>query len=74
MLYKSICLRLLEDRPQVYEQLRQQRQLLPTLERLASELKASHEALMGQLPNDSQIASQSLEIALKELVDSLPTA
>ena len=39
LLYKTICLHLLEDRPQLHEQLRQTRTLLPTLDRLASELK-----------------------------------
>ena len=54
--------------------------LLPTLEQLASELKTSHEAWKEQLSqarpgsSESQIASEALEIALKELEDCLPSA
>ena len=79
MLYKTIVLRLLEERPQIHAQLRQNRQLLPTLERLARELKTSHEACKEQLSqakpgsDASQVASAALEMALKELEDSLPT-
>ena len=75
-LYKTICLHLLEDRPQLHEQLRQTRTLLPTLDRLAGELKASHEAWMDRLSqtgSSEQISSEALELALKELVDSLPS-
>jgi hypothetical protein len=70
MLYKTIVLHLLEDRPQMYQQLRKSRTLLATLNRLAEELKASHEALMnlGNQPNEAA------ELAIKELVDSLPPA
>jgi hypothetical protein len=51
---------------------------LPTLEAYANQLKSSHEAWKEQLalanPGDdpSQIASQALEIALKEWTNSLP--
>jgi len=43
MQYKTIILQLLQQRPQMHEQLRQERKLLPTLEIYAKELKASHE-------------------------------
>jgi hypothetical protein len=78
MLYKTICLQLLQDRPQLYDQLCRQRQALPTLNHLAIELKTRHEAWMAQLTqaspgsDQSQIASEALEIALKELEASLP--
>jgi hypothetical protein len=80
MLYKTMILHLLEDRPALYEQLRQTRTLRPTLNRLASGLKARHEAWKTQLAatrpdsDPSQISSEALELALKELVDSLPSA
>ncbi|HWG44329.1 MAG TPA: hypothetical protein VN688_16240 [Gemmataceae bacterium] len=79
MMYKTIILHLLEERPRMHEQLRKKRLLLPTLERLAQELKTSHEAwkdILSQTKprsDDSQIASQALEMALKELEDSLLT-
>jgi hypothetical protein len=44
MQYKTIVLRLLEQRAATYEQLRQRRQLLATLNCLAAEMKASHES------------------------------
>jgi len=79
MMYKTIVLYLLEERPQMHEQLRKNRLLLTTLERLATQLKTSHEAWKDQLSQAkpgsgaSQIASAAMEMALKELEDSLPT-
>ena len=79
MHYKTIVLELLQQRPTLHEQLRSQRMLLPTLERCASELKTRHEALKARLSqatpgsSESQIASEALEIALTELVESLPS-
>lgn len=76
MMYKTICLELLEQRPQIYDQLRQSRTLLPTLNRMASELKARHQAWIQELQetrsgSDSQIASEAMELALSELEDHL---
>jgi len=77
--YKSIVLKLLKQRPQMHEQLRKDRKLLLTMEFHAKELKASHEAwkkLLAPLrpgSDPSQIASEALEIALKELQDRLPS-
>ena len=79
MQYKTIILELLQQRPQMHEQLRKNRKLLPTLELYAKELKTSHEAwkeLLSQLrpgSDQSQIASEALEMALKELEDRLPS-
>ena len=78
MHYKTIVLELIEQRPEMHEQLRKQRKLLETVELYAKELKASHEAWKDQLSqtrpgsDPSQIASEALELALKELEDSLP--
>jgi hypothetical protein len=80
MHYKTIVLEMLLDRPELRNQLCSKRTLLPTMERYASELKASHEAWKDRLlqrkpgSNPSQIASEALEIALQEIADRLPSA
>ena len=79
MQYKTIVLELLQQRPEMHEQLRKDRKLLPTLEIYARELKTSHEAwkeILSQArpgSDPSQIASEALEMALKELEDRLPS-
>jgi hypothetical protein len=79
MQYKTIVLALLQERPELHDRLRSQRILLPAVEVYARELKASHEtqkALLSQTKpgsNESQIASEALEIALEELENSLAT-
>jgi len=80
MLYKTMVLGLLEERPQLHRQLRTQRILLATVEQHAQLLKARHETWKEQLAqaikgsDPGQIAGEALEIALKELEDSLPSA
>lgn len=81
MQYKTIILELLKQRPQMHEQLRKERKLLPTLELYAQELKASHETwreVVSQAKPGSdqeQIASEALEMAIKELEEErLPSA
>ncbi|MGH7173840.1 MAG: hypothetical protein ACRELG_26460 [Gemmataceae bacterium] len=76
MMHKTICLGLLEQRPEMYDQLRKRRTLLPTLNRLAGELKARHQAWKRELQatrpgSDSQIASEAMELAVNELEDRL---
>jgi len=77
MQYKTIVLELLQQHPEIHQQLQSKRTLLATMELYARELKASHEAwkdrLCQALPgsNPSQIASEALEIALWELEDVL---
>ena len=78
MQYKTLCLQMIqEDRPEIYDQLLNKRILLPALDRYASQLRSSHqtwkELLLQARPGSSecQIASEALEIALKELEDSL---
>jgi hypothetical protein len=79
MQYKTIALELLRERTELYEQSRLTHRLLPTLETWARELKASHVTCMGTLAKakpdsePSQIASEALEMALKELEDGLPS-
>ena len=78
MQYKTMILELLKQRRQMHDQLRKERKLLPTMERYAKELRASHLAwteLLSRLrpgSDPSQISSEALEIALKELQDRLP--
>ena len=80
MQYKTIVLELLWERADLHEQLRQTHSLLPTLGTLAKELKASHETWKETLAKakpdsqPSQIASEALEMAVKDLVDQLPPA
>ena len=78
MLYKTIILQFLQDRPRIYDQLISRGTLLSTMERYASELKTSHEAWKEQLrqakpgSSPSQIASEALELALEQLESRLP--
>ena len=80
MHYKTIILELIQQRPEMHEQLRQERKLLTTMEMYARELKQSHEAITQQLrqaspeSEPSQISSQAFEMALKEMEDRLPPA
>jgi hypothetical protein len=80
MQYKTIILELLQQRPEMHEQLRKERKLLPALELYAKELKTSHEAWKEVLTqakpesDPSQIASEAMELALKDLEDRLPSA
>jgi hypothetical protein len=80
MQYKTIILELLQQRPEMHEQLRKERKLLPALELYAKELKTSHEAWKEVLTqakpesDPSQIASEALEMALKDLEERLPSA
>jgi len=77
MQYKTIVLQLLEQQPEIYNQLRKQRQVLPAMEHYANELRTLHlawKATLNQTAPDSdpcQIASEALEMALKDLEDRL---
>jgi hypothetical protein len=76
--YKTIILEMLQEQPELYEQLRSTKRLLPTLDAYAIELKAMHEACKGRLrrarpgSDPSQVASEALELAIEELRDRLP--
>ena len=80
MQYKTIVLELLQQRPEIHEQLRMSRKLLPAVELYAKELKTSHEAWKETLGKErpgsdqSQISSEAMELALKEMEDRLPAA
>jgi hypothetical protein len=78
MQYKTIVLNLLRQRRELYQQLKTTRKVMPTLDRFANELKLSHAAWQTDLSqarpdsDPSQIASEALEMAIKELEDRLP--
>ena len=73
MHYKTMVHELVKSYPTIHDQLRKKRLLLPALDRFAVELKRRHDALKDQLSqkrpgsDPSQISSEALEIALKEL-------
>jgi len=77
MQYKTMTLELLREKPELHEELHGTHRLLPMLETLAMELKASHENWKQTLAEakpgseSSQLASEALEMALKELEDRL---
>jgi hypothetical protein len=79
MLYKTIVLELLQQRPQIYDQLLANRTLLPTLNLFASQFRDCHQAWMNSLSqarpdiDPIQIASEAGEMALHELEASLPS-
>ena len=79
MQYKTMILELLKQRPRMHDQLRKERKLLLTMERYAKELRTSHLAwkeLLSPLrpgSDPSQIASEALEMALKEFQERLPS-
>jgi hypothetical protein len=80
MQYKTIVLELLQQRPQMHQQLCKNYTLMTALEMCATELKARHQELKEQLAQAkpaseaSQISSEAFEMALKELEDRLPPA
>ena len=78
MHYKTITLELIRDRAQWHEQLRLTRQLLPTMEQLARELREAHQqwtqTLTASRPESepSLVSSEALELAVRELEERLP--
>jgi hypothetical protein len=78
MQYKTLVLQLLRQRRELHNQLKASRTLLQEVDRYALELKAGHEAWQANLSqarpdsDPSQIASEALEMALKELEERLP--
>ena len=80
MLYKTITLELIQEQPELYEQLRSGKRLLPVMEGYATELKAGHEAwkraIARRRPGSDprQVAAEALELAIQELRERLPSA
>jgi hypothetical protein len=77
--YKTIILEMLQENPALHEQLRSSRALLSTVNSYAIDLKASHEKWKAQLSqarpgsDSSQISSEAMELAVQELMDTLPS-
>lgn len=76
--YKTIVLHLLQDHPALHDRLCRSRTLLATVETMGAGLKACHQEWARQLTksrpnsNPAQIASEAMELAMKDLQDSLP--
>jgi hypothetical protein len=79
MLYKTIILELIQDRPELYERLRSTKRLLPTVDAYAIDLRASHETWKGTIgrqrpeSDPTRISSEALELAIEEIRDRLPS-
>jgi hypothetical protein len=77
MQYKTIVLELIRSRPDLHRQLKASKTLLPTVERQAILLKASHEAWIETLRHSqpamdsTQLSSEALERALKAFEEHL---
>jgi phage shock protein A len=77
MQYKTIALELLRQQTELHEHLRTTRTLMAAMESLAGQLKASHQAWKETLSqakpgsNPIQIASEAMEMAIRELESSL---
>lgn len=80
MQYKTITLELIQEHPELYDQLRTSRSLLTTMDRYAAELKAGHEAwkraLAARQPQHDpmQIAAGAMELAIEDLRHRLRSA
>ncbi len=80
MQYKTIVLELIQQQPELHEQLRASRTLLATMDACALELKANHEEWMDRLSqrrpgsDHSQLSSEALEIAVRKLEKDLSSA
>ncbi len=79
MQYVTLTLQLIRGYPEIHNQLKSQRAMLPVVNRLARELKTRHEELKTLLAqtrpgSDIQISSEALEIALQELEQRLSAA
>jgi hypothetical protein len=77
MHYKTIIHALIEQRTALCQQLRTQGKLHSTIDRHAAELKTRHETWKESLSRTNprspeQIASEALELAIREIETSLP--
>jgi hypothetical protein len=79
MQYKTIALALIQAQPELYEELRGSKRLLPSMDAYALELKASHEQWKEQLSRENpgsdprQTAAEALELATQDLQARLPS-
>ncbi len=79
MQYKTIFLGLLKDCPEMHEQLRKKKQLLPAVNRYARQLRKRHLAWIDLLAEEQpestaiELANQALEFAVKEFEKAFPS-
>lgn len=77
MQYKTIILELILQNQPLHDQLRSQRKLLVTVDRLAAELKADHETYLSQMTqpetteSQTALAQRAFEMAIKEAEERL---
>ena len=77
MLYKTITLELIQEQPELYEQLRSGKRLLPAMDSYSIDLKARHEAWKETIgrkrpgSDPRQVTAEALELAIEELRDRL---
>jgi hypothetical protein len=77
MQYKTIILHLLEQRPEIQDQLQSNKTMMPTLDRFSRELQDRHQSWVatlsqsGECCDESQVANEALEFALEEILGSL---
>lgn len=80
MYYKTIALRLIQDRPAFHESIRQEGRLLMVMETYADWLRDYHSLWITFLTkhqpesDETQIASQALERCIQDLEQVLPPA
>jgi hypothetical protein len=80
MQYKTITLELIQEQPELYEQLRSSKRLLPAIDDYAKLLKDRHESWKDRLcqanpgSDPRQIASEAMELAIQDLQRRLPCA
>lgn len=79
MLYKTIMLEMIQDRPGLYFELRSTNRLLPAVETYASELRTRHQvwkhAITRRRPESSptQVADEAMELAIEDMTSRLPS-
>lgn len=79
MQYKTIILELLQQQPELHEQLRATRTLLSTLDQLAIQLRAHHLDLANHLRRQrpqtdaTQLSNEAMEIAVNQFEQALAT-
>ncbi len=79
MLYKTIVLELIQDRPELCARLRSEKLMLRTVESLALTLKTSQQAWQEQLvttmrgDSEKLIGSRAMELAIRDMIESLPS-
>ncbi len=77
MQYKTIVLELLQEHPELHDQLQASKTLLRALDQYALALKASHESWMERIgqkrpgSDRRQVSGEALEFALREIQERL---